>query len=148
MVNIEQQRGRYTLSTEKTRLDVVSIHEYLSVAAYWALGRSYDAVCKSIEHSLCFGIYTPDGGQVAFARVVTDFATFAWLCDVFVLESHQGVGLGKWLVEAVVSHPDLKNLKRILLATGNAHELYRHYGGFTLLKSPERWMERSYPPSD
>ena len=145
MGEIEQRRGGYTLSTDKTRLDVVSIHEFLSKTAYWSLGRSYETVVKSIEHSLCFGIYTRDGHQVAFARVVTDYATFAWLCDVFVLEGQRGAGLGKWLVDAVVSHPALKDLKRILLATGDAHDLYQRYGGFTRLKSPERWMERSRP---
>lgn len=145
MQEIEQRRGDYTLSTDKTRLDVGMIHAYLSETAYWALGRGHEIVVKSIENSLCFGIYARDGHQVAFARVVTDYATFAWLCDVFVLEGQRGVGLGKWLVEAVASHPALKDLKRILLATGDAHELYRRYGGFTGLKSPERWMERSRP---
>jgi len=145
MREIEQRRGEYTLSTDKSRLDVTSIHAFLSKKAYWALGRSYETVVKSIEHSLCFGIYTSDGRQVAFARVVTDYATFGWLCDVFVLEEQRGVGLGKWLVQAVVSHPELENLKRILLATGDAHELYQRYGSFTALKSPERWMERSSP---
>jgi len=142
MVQFEQQRGEFTLSSEKSRLDVAALHEYLSKTAYWALGRSYEAVVKSIEHSLCFGIYTGDGRQVGFARVVTDYATFAWLCDVFVLENYRGKGLGKWLVEAVVSHPNLQGLKRILLATRDAHELYRRYGGFDRLQATEKWMER------
>jgi len=143
MVHIEQRRGEYTLSTEKSRLDLLVLHEYLSRTAYWALGRSHETVGKSIEHSLCFGIYAQDGKQVGFARVITDYATFAWLCDVFVLESHRGKGLGKWLVEAVVNHPDLQGIKRILLATRDAHELYRRYGGFEMLEAPERWMARS-----
>jgi len=143
MVHIEQRRGEYTLSTEKSRLDLLVLHEYLSKTAYWALGRSHETVGKSIEHSLCFGIYAQDGKQVGFARVITDYATFAWLCDVFVLESHRGKGLGKWLVEAVVNHPDLQGIKRILLATRDAHELYRRYGGFEMLEAPERWMARS-----
>lgn len=142
MLQIEQQRGEYTLSTEKSRLDLGVLYEYLSKTAYWSLGRSHEAVARSVEHSLCFGIYTRDGRQVAFARLVTDYATFAWLCDVFVLEVHQGKGLGKWLVEAVVSHPDLQGLKRILLATRDAHDLYRRYGGFESLQEPERWMAR------
>ncbi len=146
MVHIEQQRGEYTLSTEKSRLDLAALHVYLSVTAYWALGRSYETVVKSIEHSLCFGIYAQDGKQVGFARVVTDYTTFAWLCDVFVLETHQGKGLGKWLVEAVVSHPALQDIKRIMLATRDAHELYRRYGGFELLQAPERWMVRLVSP--
>ena len=143
MQEIEQQRGEFTLSSEKSRLDVAALHEYLSNTAYWALGRSYDTVVKSIEHSLCFGIYAGDGCQVGFARVVTDYATFAWLCDVFVLENYRGRGLGKWLVQAVVNYPELQGLKRILLATHDAHELYRRYGGFKKLQAPEKWMERA-----
>jgi GNAT superfamily N-acetyltransferase len=81
--------------------------------------------------------------QVGFARVVTDHATFAWLCDVFVLESHQGLGLGKWLIECVVAHPDLRDLQIFILATTDAHELYRRYGGFEALPKPKKWMFRS-----
>lgn len=142
MVHLEQQRGEYTLSTEKSRLDIAALYDYLSYTAYWALGRSYDTVVKSLEHSLCFGIYAKDGRQVGFARVVTDYATFAWLCDVFVLESDRGKGLGKWLVETVVSHLDLQGVKRILLVTRDAHELYQHYGGFERIQNPERLMVR------
>jgi len=142
MLPIEQQRGEYTLSTDKSRLDIAVLHDTLSSAAYWALGRSYETVVESIAHSLCFGIYSQDGRQVGFARVVTDYATFAWLCDVLVLESYRGKGLGKWLVEAVVSHPELQGIKRIVLATRDAHELYRRYGGFEQLQAPERWMAR------
>jgi GNAT superfamily N-acetyltransferase len=136
-----ETRNGYTLSTDKGRLDVALIHEALSQRAYWAEGRSEEVARRSIEHSLCFGIYD-SAGLAAFARVVTDYATFAWLCDVFVMEAHRGRGLGKWLVEAVVSHPDLQGLRLFTLATRDAHELYRRYGGFEALPKPERWMAR------
>jgi GNAT superfamily N-acetyltransferase len=138
---MEQQRGDYTLSTEPARLDLARIHGYLSSESYWAAGRPFDVAQRSVEHSLCFGIYHGDE-QVAFARVVTDYATFAWLCDVFVLEAHRGRGLGKWLVESVVAHPDLRGIKQIVLATRDAHELYRRYGGFEPVTTPERLMVR------
>ena len=97
---------------------------------------------KSVEHSLCFGVYA-GSQQVGFARVVTDYATFAWLCDVFILESQRGRGLGKWLVECVIGHPELRDLRLFILATRNAQELYRRYGGLESLQTPERWMARS-----
>jgi GNAT superfamily N-acetyltransferase len=137
----EWQWEELRISTDKARLDLGRIHEFLSQQAYWAIGRSYETVARSIASSLCFGLYDGEE-QVGFARVVTDYATFAWLCDVFVIDSRRGQGLGKWLVECVVAHPDLADLRRILLATRDAHELYRRYGGFSLLKAPERWMER------
>lgn len=142
-----EERDRYVVSTDKHRLDIDFVHAFLSQNAYWALGRSRAMVEKSIEHSLCFGLYeaSSDGEserQVGFARVVTDYTTFAWLCDVFVDDAVQGHGLGKRLVQAVVSHPELQSLKRILLATRDAHELYRRYGGFETLSTPERWMAR------
>jgi GNAT superfamily N-acetyltransferase len=147
MAMIERHRSGFTLSTDPARLQIEVIHAYLSRQSYWAQGRPLETVKHSIENSLCYGIYqiVPQGSeqQVAFARVVTDYATFAWLCDVFVLESHRGEGLGKWLVESVVDHPDLQKIRRILLATRDAHELYRNYGGFENLASPERWMART-----
>jgi GNAT superfamily N-acetyltransferase len=101
-------------------------------------------VQRSIEHSLCFGVYA-GGEQAGFARVVTDYATFAWLCDVFILEAYRGRGLSKWLVETIVAYPDLAGLRRFLLATRDAHSLYQHYGGFTPLQAPDRWLERFNP---
>ena len=138
---LEIARGDYTISTDKARLDLELVYDYLSHQSYWATGRPRAAVQASIEHSLCFGVYTREQ-QVGFARVVTDYATFAWLCDVFVLESHRGQGLGKWLVECAVAHPALQTLGLFLLATRDAHELYRRYGGFEALGSAERWMVR------
>ena len=132
----------YTLSTAKDRLDIQMIHEFLSQRSYWAKGRSLESVEKSIQHSLCFGLYAADGKQVGFARLVTDTVTFAWLCDVFILEAWRGLGLGKWLVECIASQPELASLRLFILATKNAHELYRQYGGFQGLSDPGRWMQR------
>lgn len=140
-VFMEWKRGQFLISDDPGRLEVEVIHRYLSQESYWAQGRSREVVERSIANSLCLGVYE-DGRQVGFARVVTDYATFAWLCDVFVLESGRGHGLGKWLVECVVSHPKLQGLRRVLLATRDAHGLYRDYGGFKPLANPERWMER------
>lgn len=144
MTVYEFTRGAFTLSTDKAKLDVPLIHDYLSNRSYWAQGRSLEAVQTSIEHSLCFGIYQGPT-QVAFCRVVSDYATFAWLCDVFVLETARGHGLGKWLIESVMAHPDVQAVRRVLLATRDAHELYRQYGGFENLPNPERWMIRLKP---
>jgi GNAT superfamily N-acetyltransferase len=138
---MEDRQDDYLISTDKTRLDPSLVYEYLSRSSYWAEGRPLDVVQRSIENSLCFGLYA-GRQQVGFARVVTDYATFAWLCDVFVLESHQGRGLGKWLIRTVVAHPELQNLDIFVLATRDAHELYRHYGGFDGLPMPSKWMVR------
>jgi GNAT superfamily N-acetyltransferase len=135
----------YRISTDSQQLDCAMIHDYLCNRSYWAKGRSMEVVKRSIERSLCFGVFHADGYQVGFARVVTDYATFAWLCDLFVLESERGLGLGKWLVECVVAYPDLQGLRNFILATRDAHTLYRKYGGFEILQSPERWMARPRP---
>jgi GNAT superfamily N-acetyltransferase len=119
----------YEISTDKDRLDVAAIHKYLSEYSYWAQGRSLAAVRTSIEHSLCFGAYR--GEELAgFARIVTDQATFAWLCDVFVIEAHRGRGIGKALIRSVMSHPVVSGLRLTLLATRDAQTLYQRYGGF------------------
>lgn len=131
----------FEISTDRTRLDVDYVHRYLSQECYWAIGRSRAVVEKSLANSLCFGVY--DGArQIGFARVVTDYATFAWLCDVFIDAAYRGHGLGKQLVEAVITHPELQGLRNFILATRDAHELYRRYGGFDALTAPERWMAR------
>ncbi|MEY2559508.1 MAG: hypothetical protein QOE34_2933 [Verrucomicrobiota bacterium] len=138
MTHFEESRGTLTITTDPARLNAEEIYRFLS-GAYWARHRSRDAVERSLKNSLCFGLYDADN-QVGLARVVSDFATFAYLCDVYVLDSYQGRGLGHWLVQSVMSHPDLQNLRRWLLATRDAHRLYRK-SGFTPLQSPERWME-------
>jgi len=142
MHNSVPDETTYSISTDKTLLDIPLIHAYLSGSSYWARGRSLATVTESIEHSLCFGVFASGGSQVGFARVITDSSTFAWLCDVFILEEHRSRGLGRRLVETVVSHSDLAHIKRILLATKDAHKLYQEYGGFLPLAHPERWMER------
>ena len=126
--------------TDKGRLDISMIHQYLTERSYWAKGRSFETVQKSIANSLCFGAYDVVGNQLAFARVITDYAVFGWVLDVFVLEKYRGRGLGKKLMESIVNHPDLKDLKRMGLGTDDAHGLYQQYG-FTGLSKPENIME-------
>ena len=138
---MEWHNEQYSISTDKSKLDVRTIHHFLYTTAYWAAGRPMSIVRKSIENSLCFGVFEGDE-QVGFARVVTDFATFGWMCDVFILPSYRGRGLGKWLVECVMAHPDVKALRRILLSSRDAHELYEKYGGFHSLHYPANWMEK------
>ncbi len=138
---VEYERDGYLISTDKARLDVGLIHEFLSQSSYWAKGRPLEIVQRSIEYSLCFGVYK-GAQQVGFARVVTDRATFAWLCDLFIVEAHRGQGLGKWLVACIMAHPDLQTLRGFLLATRDAHELYRRYGGFEALPASDRLMVR------
>ena len=139
----EWRRGEYLISTDPARLRVEVIHDYLSNYSYWATGRSIESVRRSIENSLAFGLYKGEE-QVGFARVITDYATFAWLADVFVLEQFRGQGLGKWLVDVILKHPRLQGFRRWVLATKDAHELYRPFG-FAELSRPERWMERPDP---
>ena len=136
----EWQQGDYVISTDRARLDIPLIHDFLSTSSYWAHGRSLDVVRRSVDNSLNFGVFKEDR-QVGFARVVTDYATFAWLADVFIVPAHKGQGLGKWLVEVIVGHPHLQDLRRWVLATRDAHELYRRVG-FSELAEPRRWMER------
>src|SRR5438128_4166037 len=139
----EWRRDEYTISTDRERLNVSLIHDFLSKNSYWAKGRSLEKVQRSIEHSLNFGVYK-DGEQIGFARVVTDYATFAWLADVFILDEYRGRGLSKWLIEVIVSHQRLQGFRRWVLATKDAHELYRRFG-FAELKEPARWLERQGP---
>ena len=134
----EQKRGSFLISTDNAKLDREAIYLYLS-ESYWEKTRSRSAVEKSLGNSLCFGLYEGEK-QIGLARVVSDYATFAYLCDVYVLDAYQSKGLGAWLLQSVMSHPDLQNLRRWLLATRDAHGLYRKVG-FTELKTPERWME-------
>jgi GNAT superfamily N-acetyltransferase len=134
----------YEISTDKSRLDVERVHRFLSTEAYWSPGVEREVVERSVENSLCFGVYSADGEQVGFARAVTDRATFAWIADLYVESGHRGHGLGKRLVEEMLAHPDLSGLRRLMLATADAHGLYRQYG-FTELAGVERFMawERS-----
>jgi GNAT superfamily N-acetyltransferase len=140
---MEWQHNEYTISTDKERLQVDVIQQYLSEESYWAQGRRREDTERAIENSVCFGVYKSEK-QVGFARVITDMATFAYIGDVFILPGDQKKGLSKRLMEAILSHPELQNLRRWILATKDAHGLYAQYG-FTELKFPERWMERPAP---
>ncbi len=140
---VEHHRGEFIVSTDRSRLDVDVIYGFLT-NCYWAKGIPRDVVERSIEHSLCFGIYDGSAGQVGFARVVSDFATVAYLGDVFVLESHRGRGLSKWMMECIVQHPALQGLRRWILLTQDAHGLYSQFG-FTAVKAPDRYMELHRP---
>ena len=137
---MEWHRGQYTISTDRARLDIKAVHEFLSTSSYWAQGRSFETVARAVENSLPFGLY--DGGRlIGFARVVTDRATFAWLADVYVLEEFRGEGLGKFLVGTVLDYPDFRALRRWLLGTRDAHGLYRHFG-FTDIEEPQFYLHR------
>ena len=133
------------ISTDKEKLDVDFIHHYLSETAYWSKGRSMEAVKKSIENSMCFGVYSDDT-QIGFARVVTDHAVFAWILDVFIIDEYQHKGIGKKLMTFIMEHPDLQNLRRWGLNTWDAHELYKKYG-FEKLENPDIYMELVNKPS-
>ena len=154
----EQRRGEYLISTDQARLDLDTIHRFLT-NSYWAKGIPREVVARSIEHSLCFGVYDQTGDkphvsrerrdmaspavrltQVGFARVVSDFATVAYLGDVFVLEEHRGRWLGKWMMGCIMRHPALQGLRRWILLTRDAHELYSQFG-FTSVNAAERYME-------
>jgi GNAT superfamily N-acetyltransferase len=134
----EQRRGEFLVSTDRERLDLDVIHGFLT-GSYWAKGIPREVVARSIENSLCFGLYA-SGKQVGFARVISDFATYAYLGDVFVLESFRGRGLGKWLMECILQHPQLQGLRRWSLVTRDAHGLYAQLG-FTPLTKPQNYME-------
>jgi len=140
---IEYRRGEFVISTDRARLDLDAIHGFLS-NCYWAKGIPRDVVAKSIENSLCFGVYDSSGAQIGFARVVSDFATVAYLGDVFVIAAYRGRGLSKWMMECIMQHPALQNLRRWILLTRDAHGLYKQFG-FTPLRAPERFMELHRP---
>jgi GNAT superfamily N-acetyltransferase len=139
----EYRRGEFVISTSRERLDLDVVHGFLT-NCYWAKGVPRDVVVRSVEHALCFGIYDGNGAQVGFARVISDFATIAYVGDVFVLETHRGRGLGKWLMQCITGHPALQNLRRWILTTRDAHGLYSQTG-FTPVKAPERFMELHRP---
>jgi len=141
--HLTERRGDLELSTDPARLDRALVFRYLSEESYWAAGVPREVVERAIDHSLCFGIYRMHA-QLAFARAVTDRATFAYLADVFVAPGHRGDGLGKWLIDAMLRHDDLQGLRRWLLATRDAHGLYAQYG-FVPLANPSRMLERLDP---
>ncbi|MEO8482858.1 MAG: GNAT family N-acetyltransferase [Acidobacteriota bacterium] len=139
---VEDRQDALLISTDPARLDVRAIHAYLT-RSYWASGIPLETVERCIQGAICFGVYD-EGRQIGFARVITDRATFAYLADVYILESHQGRGLGKWLMRVIMAHPDLQRLRRFSLATRDAHGLYAQFG-FTPLRAPDRHMEIARP---
>ncbi|MBI5769048.1 MAG: GNAT family N-acetyltransferase [Verrucomicrobia bacterium] len=139
----ELSHGDYLISDDPTRLDPVAVQAYLT-RSYWAEGISLETVARSMQHSLCLGIYAPGGAQIGLVRVVTDYTTFAYLCDVYVLESHRGQGLSIAAMHAMESHPRLQNLRRHHLVTQDAHGLYEKFG-FKVVAQPGRHMEKRNP---
>jgi GNAT superfamily N-acetyltransferase len=136
------QRDGYTISNDPARLDVDAIHAYLTTS-YWATGIPRGTVAQSLLHSLGFGLYAPDGAQVGFARVISDWTTYAYFCDVYVLEAHRGHGLGVWLMETVLAYPPLQGIRRWSLTTRDAHGLYERFG-FTRTEFG-RFMDKTIP---
>jgi GNAT superfamily N-acetyltransferase len=135
----EFKRGEFLVSSDPARMDLVWIHDYLANESYWAKDLPFQIFQSSIENSLCFGIYQKTA-QVGFGRVISDYATFAFLADVFIDDKYRGQGLGKWLVESILAYPELQGLRRWMLFTRDAHGLYEQYG-FSPLTHPEKVME-------
>ena len=139
---VTAQRDGYTISNDPARLDVDAIHAYLTTS-YWAKGIPRATVARSLQHSMGYGLYAPDGAQVGFTRVISDWTTYAYLCDVYVLDAHRGSGLGVWLVETVLAHPELQGIRRLSLTTRDAHGLYEKFG-FTRTEFG-RFMDKTIP---
>lgn len=133
----------FRISTNNDELDLNVIYQFISTS-YWAQGIPKSTLEKAVLNSFCFGVFESSGSQVGFARLITDKATFAYLADVFILESHRGIGLSKWLVKTIVEHPDLQDLRRMVLATRDAHGLYSQYG-FKPIENPEILMQIWHP---
>ena len=138
MTDVTIYKDEFCISTDKTKLDVDSIHAFLSTKAYWCLNIPKDTVQKAIQNSRCFGVYQNEK-QIGFARVISDFSTIAYLGDVYILEEYRGNGLAKWLIETVMSDPNLQGLRRWILLTADAHGLYRQFG-WTNIAEPDKWM--------
>jgi N-acetylglutamate synthase-like GNAT family acetyltransferase len=141
---LETHRDNFTISTDPARLDIDTICDFLK-RAYWANTRPRERTERAIQNSLVFGVY--DGSkQIGLARVISDYSIFAYLCDVFIHEDYRAHGLGKWLIQTILEHPALKDMRRWLLVTNDAHTLYKQFG-FTAIEDPERWMQmfRRFP---
>ena len=139
MTDINIYKGEFCISTDKAKLDLDAIHEFLSTRAYWCINIPKDKVQTAIENSFCFGVYQ-DEKQIGLARIITDFSTIAYLGDVYILEEYRGLGLSKWLIETVMNYPSLQGLRRWILLTGDAHEIYRKFGWIDIA-DPTKWME-------
>jgi N-acetylglutamate synthase-like GNAT family acetyltransferase len=135
---IETQRDKFTISTDPARLDLDAICDFLK-QAYWANTRPRERTERALKNSLVFGVYAGDQ-QIGVARVVSDYSIFAYLCDVFIHEEYRAHGLGKWLIQTILEHPDLREMRRWVLVTNDAHELYKQFG-FTSIDDPEHWMQ-------
>jgi len=138
----ESHRENYFISTDPALLDVDAICDFLT-RAYWAQGRPRERTERALKNSLVFGVYE-GSRQIGVARVISDYSIFAYLCDVFIHEDYRGHGLGKWLMQTIFSHPDLKDIRRWVLVTNDAHGLYKQYG-FTSIEDPEHWMQMFRP---
>ncbi|MDX6670099.1 MAG: hypothetical protein QOI91_462 [Solirubrobacteraceae bacterium] len=138
---MEWTRDGYTISDERDRLDRDVVFRFLTEDSYWAAGLEREILDRALDGSLCFGLYAPDGALAGFGRMVTDRATYGYMADVFVLSEHRGRGLGSWLVQTIVDHPELSTLRRLVLFTADAHELYARFG-FGSSANPEHLMER------
>lgn len=136
---LETHRDQFTISTDPARFDINAIAEMLT-RAYWAKGRTPEIIARYLQHSLTFGLYDGER-QIGLARIVSDYTTFAYLCDVFIHEDYRSRGLGKWLMETIHGHPDLQGLRRWALLTSDAHGLYQQFG-WAPLANPENWMEK------
>jgi len=139
MNSINIYQGEFCISTEKAKMDVMAIHRFLSKEAYWCQNIPFETVQTAIENSLNFGLFHQNT-QIGYARIISDYATIAYLGDVYILPEFRGKGLSKWLMETVMAHPNLQGLRRWILLTGDAHELYKKYG-WKLIAQPDRWME-------
>lgn len=140
---ITETKGDFTITTDRTKLDLSVIHDFLSNEAYWCKNIPFDRVKTSADNSLNFGLFYKDK-QIGYARIISDFSTIAYLGDVFVLKEFRGHGHSKWLMEKIMSHPNLQGLRRWILLTGDAHELYKKYG-WTNIANPSKWMEKTDP---
>ena len=137
-VQTREKKG-FSISTDKLKLDISFIHNWLSKKSYWCPGIPMHLVKRAIENSLCFGVYNPEGKQVGFGRVITDFTTFAWVTDVFIIKKYRGQGLSRFLMDCALNHPDLKTIRRWLLGTSYAHGLYKKLG-FEPLDEPDNFL--------
>jgi len=136
---VEKRKGEYLVSSNPEKMDLKFVYQWLSEESYWCKGIPFEVVERLVEHSLCFGVFHESKGQVGFGRVVTDYTTFAWLTDVFIIDAYRGLGLSVLLMEVMLDHPELKILRRWLLGTDHAHGLYRKFG-FEDLDHPENFL--------
>lgn len=144
MEDLTWTKGKYTITTDKSRLDIALIHDFLANKTYWAKNIPLSVVEKCIKYSLVFGIYDGEK-QVGFCRIITDYSCIAYLADVFIIAEYQGKDLLKWLVKVVLQHPDLQGLRRFILVSKDAHPIYEKHGGFRRLQKPENYMEIVVP---